>query len=241
MKTEKHSYMLVRQGGYNPFFFTEDGYLIGEISKINLFKKGEDGVKYSTKWFDAMRKRIDGTAIDVEKYPISNNNGFKSVVLDYDKIPLCRVIKFDNHDAFVCKSSDPDNKGTYELYLNIDTLHNFTATEIRNKPYTSRELRNETRVTFTIKGNPADRRYAKPAMNEEDEATAIFYCNHSFTDTRYGMFCRKIAEQLSCKMLDKKYSTIEVDSLIKDGVIDEIAKTIAELRKEFPIENHSPE
>lgn len=235
---EKHSYKLIKEGGYNPFILKEDGYRIGEISKINFFKKGE-GVKYFTKWFDAIRKRVNGKDIDVRLYPISGNNGLKSVTLPYDRIPMCRKINFDKHKAFVCKSND--NQGTYELFLNIDTLNNFTTTEITGKPYTSRELRNETRITFTIEAVPEDWYGSEAARDGNGELTIIFYCNLYFTKTKYGEYCDKLSNLLSCKLLRGTYSDMEVDALIKDGVIDEIAKTITEFRKDFPKENLSSE
>ena len=49
-----------------------------------------------------------------------------------------------------------------------------------------------------------------------------------------GEYCDKLSNLLSCKLLSGTYSDMEVDALIKDGVIDEIAKTITEFRKEFP-------
>ena len=235
---EKHSYKLVKESCYNPFILRVDDYRMGEISKINFFKKGE-GVKYFTKWFDAIRKRVNGKDIDVRLYPISGNNGLKSVTLPYDNIPVCRKIGFDKHNAFLCKSHD--NPGTYELFLNIDTLNNFTVTEVRDKPYTSRELRNETCVTFTIEAIPEDWYCSEPAREENGELTIIFYCNLYFTKTKYGEYCDKLSHLLSCKLLAGTYSDIEVDALIKDGVIDEIAKTITEFRKDFPLENLSSE
>lgn len=239
MKKETHSYTLTRESGYNPFFLREDSVLVGEISKINFFKKGEDGVKYSTNWFDVMYRRLDGTMLDIEKYPISSNNGVKSIVLPYTSIPKCNRLNFSRCDAFVMKSKDPAYYGKYELYMNIDSLHDFTVTEIKDKPYTARETKNETRITFSVEGTPVREMNRTLVMNERNEMTVIFYCNHYFNKTKYGEFCESISKTLSSQMLDHTYSEIEVESLISTGKIDELANIIAEFRKEFPAVSQS--
>lgn len=239
MKKETHSYTLTREDGYNPFFLREDSILVGEISKINFFKRGEDGVKYSTKWFDVMRRRLDGTMLDIEKYPINGNNGAESIALPYTNIPKCNILSFSRSDAFIMKSKDPSYYGKYELYLNIDSLHDFTVTEIKDKPYTARETKSEMRITFSIEGVPAFRSDRDAFKNERNEITVIFYCNHSFNKTRYGEFCEKISKTLSSQMFGHTYSEIEVESLISTGKIDELADIIMEFRKEFPAVSQS--
>ena len=123
----------------------------------------------------------------------------------------------------------------------MDSLHDFTVTEIKDKPYTARETKNETRITFSIEGVPASRSNCEVFKNERNEITIIFYCNHYFNKTKYGEFCESISKTLSSQMLGNTYSEIEVESLINTGKIDELADIITEFRKEFPACNRSSE
>lgn len=221
---------LVSDPGYNPFFLQIDFLNTYEIEAIKFFDK--DGVKYSVRWFDVMRRHKDGSFTDVAKYPIAGNNAFREIDLPCSNVPLARKIAFDKYDAFVIKREE-SGRVFYDLYLNIGMFDDFASVDIADKPFTLRQTQSETRITFTVTGKL---KYERDNSGS-DTHRVIFYTNHKYNYTPYGTYCEKIAGILSAGMIGKTYSGLEVAELISTGKIDELAETIKNFRKEFPAEN----
>lgn len=216
MKTDKsHSYKLVTEFCYNPFYLECDSFRVGELNSIKFFDN--EDVKYSTRWFASAIKGKFG--LDIEKYPIGTNCDFSSIDLPFTNIPLRRKVNLSKDDAFIVSASSGSYK-KYDLYIKIDKIPGFVVKQVKLS-INDIETREETRVCFPVEG--VIRHY----NGIEGERFAIFSCNYVFKPTEQGDFCKKVAELIN-KDFFHKCSDLEVSYLIKSGNLFKLRDMITE-------------
>ena len=207
-------YSLETSAMYNPFFLLRNLLRVGEVKTVNFFKVTENGgeIVASCRWFSILRQKNGKRLVN-----ISTNNDFKLVHLPYTEIPYRKKESFGKDKAFYMKVNDKYSGTLLVLYLDIDSLKDFTIETSKPELMYNGAVSHTYKVaTFAVQG--ASRRTEWDGTDDCDR-TAVFTFGHEEVKTEFGQMCEEIADKMG-----KETRYYDVSNLIASGAMDEIIK-----------------